>query len=89
MQTEQEIIDECIASGYSIVFPWQAEAGEVDFEHAHRTGAVQVVMSGEITFRVGGVDVVVRAGQRHIIPARTAHSAVCGPEGCYYIFALK
>lgn len=89
MQTEQEIIDECIAAGYSIVFPWQAEAGEVDFEHAHSTDAAQIVMSGEITFRAGGTDVVVRPGERHVALARTAHSAVCGPEGCYYIFALK
>lgn len=86
---QEEIIDRLKAEGYSVVIPWHAEPGEVDFEHAHPTDSAQIVLEGSIIFAVDGEQIILIAGESYAIPARTSHSAVAGPEGCSYIFAIR
>lgn len=84
-----EITKQLTADGYTVVLPWSAAPGEIDFPHAHRTHSVQIVLSGEITFMVNEREAIVRADERHEVPARTAHEALTGADGCMYIFGLK
>ncbi len=50
--------------------------------HEHPYGKVLLVVSGSLTFTVAGGRVVpMEPGDRLDLPARTAHSALVGPDG--------
>lgn len=89
MLSESEYKEQLESQGYTTVFSWRAEPGEEDFEHVHRGESAQIILEGTITIVSNGTEHILEAGMRGAIPARTVHSAVVGPDGCYYIFALK
>lgn len=86
---DDEVIRDLRREGYVCVLPWHAEPGEMDFEHAHKADSKQVILGGEITLFVDGQNFLLQAGETFTIPATFSHSAVAGPAGCYYVFALK
>jgi quercetin dioxygenase-like cupin family protein len=49
--------------------------GSVFPVHSHPEEQVTVVVSGEIEFTIGGMPVVLRAGQAAVIPANMPHGA--------------
>lgn len=86
---EENIVRGLLARGFTLVLPWRAEPGEVDFEHAHTSDSKQIIVEGQITFFIEGQELLLRAGETFSIPAGLAHGAMVGPRGCYYIFALR
>ena len=55
-----------------------------DAPHEHTSTKLLICAEGSITFHVGpdGTPVTLAAGHGFVLPARTRHSAVVGPEGC-------
>lgn len=51
-------------------------------EHHHVEQQIAVVLSGELTFTVGGETQVMHAGDCVVIPPNVPHGGVAGPEGC-------
>jgi quercetin dioxygenase-like cupin family protein len=50
--------------------------------HRHVEQQIAIVLSGELTFTVGGETKVMHAGECVVIPPNVEHGGVAGPEGC-------
>jgi quercetin dioxygenase-like cupin family protein len=50
--------------------------------HHHDEQQIAIILSGELTFTVGGETRVMHAGDCVVIPPRVEHGGVAGPEGC-------
>jgi len=50
--------------------------------HHHFEQQIAIVLSGELTFTVGGETRVMHAGDVVVIPPHVPHGGVAGPEGC-------
>jgi quercetin dioxygenase-like cupin family protein len=50
--------------------------------HHHAEQQIAIVLSGELTFTVGGETRVMRAGDCVVIPPHVEHGGTAGPEGC-------
>jgi quercetin dioxygenase-like cupin family protein len=50
--------------------------------HHHIEQQIAIVLSGELTFTVGGETQVMRAGDCVVIPPHVEHGGAAGPEGC-------
>ena len=51
-------------------------------EHHHFEQQIAIVLSGELTFTVGGETRVMHAGDVVVIPPHVPHGGVAGSEGC-------
>jgi quercetin dioxygenase-like cupin family protein len=58
------------------------EPGAVAPAHHHDEQQIAVILSGELTFTVGGETRVMRPGECVVIPPHVEHGGVAGPEGC-------
>jgi AraC-like ligand binding domain len=65
-------------------YAWSNAPGDQYAEHDHDTTKLLICAEGSITFLVGrdAVPVELNAGHGFVLPARTLHAAVVGPEGC-------
>jgi hypothetical protein len=65
-------------------YAWSNGPGDGYAEHDHDTTKLLICALGSITFLVGpdAVPVELTAGRGFVLPARTLHAAVVGPEGC-------
>ena len=50
--------------------------------HHHVEQQIAIIVSGELTFTVGGETRVMRPGECVVIPPNVPHGGVSGPEGC-------
>jgi quercetin dioxygenase-like cupin family protein len=50
--------------------------------HHHPEQQIAIILSGELTFTVGGEERVMRAGDCVVIPPHVPHGGVSGPDGC-------
>ena len=50
--------------------------------HHHAEQQIAIVLSGELTFTVGGETRDLRAGDCVVIPPHVPHGGAAGPEGC-------
>ena len=50
--------------------------------HHHVEQQIAIIVSGELTFTVGGETRVMRPGECVVIPPHVPHGGVAGPEGC-------
>jgi len=50
--------------------------------HHHSEQQIAIVLSGELTFTVGGETRVMHAGDCVVIPPHVEHGGFAGPEGC-------
>ena len=68
------------------VEPWSWTNGPGDryAAHDHATTKLLICAAGSITFHVGDarLPAELRAGDGFVLPARTVHAAVVGPDGC-------
>jgi quercetin dioxygenase-like cupin family protein len=65
------------------VYGWSNAAGDTYGEHEHGYTKVLYCTRGSIDFILAGARrVAIKAGDRLVLPPRTRHSAVVGPEGC-------
>jgi quercetin dioxygenase-like cupin family protein len=53
--------------------------------HHHSEQQIAIVVSGELTFTVGGETRVMTAGDLVVIPPHVPHGGAAGPEGCVAI----
>jgi len=68
------------------VFPSKAEIND----HRHPFDEVRMVASGELLLNIAGNQLLLRAGDRIVIPSNTKHSKkVNGEEECVCICAKK
>ena len=71
---------------YEEVFPRGAEVGD----HKHPFDEVRMVSEGELLLNVAGNQLLLRAGDRIVIPSNTRHSKkVQGDSECICICAKK
>jgi uncharacterized protein YjlB len=63
---------------------WSNGPGDAYAAHEHTTTKLLVCAEGSIVFHVGadGAPVELTAGDGFILPARTRHAALVGPQGC-------
>jgi quercetin dioxygenase-like cupin family protein len=65
------------------VYGWSNAPGDTYAEHEHTYTKVLYCTRGSIEFVLaGGERLGLRPGDRLVLPPRTRHSAVVGPEGC-------
>jgi quercetin dioxygenase-like cupin family protein len=50
--------------------------------HHHDEQQIAIILSGELTFIVGGETRVMHAGDCVVIPPNVEHGGVAGPQGC-------
>ena len=53
--------------------------------HHHAEQQIAIIVSGELTFTVGGETRVMAPGDLVVIPPHVPHGGVAGPEGCVAI----
>jgi quercetin dioxygenase-like cupin family protein len=53
--------------------------------HHHHEQQIAIIVSGELTFTVGGETRVMVPGDLVVIPPHVPHGGVAGPEGCVAI----
>jgi quercetin dioxygenase-like cupin family protein len=63
----------------------ELDPGAVAPEHTHPAEQLGIVLSGELRFRVGDEERLLRPGGTWRIPSEVPHSAVAGPEGAVVI----
>ena len=76
-------IDERIRGEARDVYSWSNGPGDRYGEHTHPYTKLLYCTSGSIDFRTrDGGTIHLEPGDRMVLPAGTAHSAVVGPMGC-------
>ena len=50
--------------------------------HHHAEQQIAIILSGELTFTVGGEERVMHTGDCAVIPPHVPHGGVAGPDGC-------
>ena len=58
-------------------------------EHAHPFDVRALVLNGEITLTVEGIDYTYRAGDIFVMPAGHRHAETVGPEGVEYVVGRR
>ncbi|HEX3277501.1 MAG TPA: cupin domain-containing protein [Thermoleophilaceae bacterium] len=53
--------------------------------HHHVEQQIAIVLTGELTFTVGGETRTMRAGECAVIPPHVPHGGTAGPQGCTVI----
>jgi quercetin dioxygenase-like cupin family protein len=61
------------------------EPGADAATHHHSEQQIAIIVSGELTFTVGGETRVMTAGDLVVIPPHVPHGGVAGPDGCVAI----
>ena len=63
---------------------WSNGPGDAYGAHEHGFTKVLICAEGSITFSIGpdAIQVELSAGDGFVLPPRTRHSAVVGPDGC-------
>ena len=69
------------------VFHWRDEAGAEYERHAHDESLW--VVDGEMHFEAGGHAVVLRSGDRLMLPRGTVHTARAGADGVTYLIGER
>jgi len=64
------------------VYGWANAPGDVYGEHDHGYAKLLYCTRGSIDFIVGTRRIPLMPGDRLVLPPRTRHSAVVGPQGC-------
>ena len=64
------------------VYGWSNAPGDTYSEHEHGYTKVLYCTRGSIDFVLADGRVSMRPGDRLVLPPRTRHSALVGPEGC-------
>ncbi|WP_414447355.1 cupin domain-containing protein [Burkholderia sp. 22PA0099] len=74
--------------GFPAPVPVKRGAGTLD-EHSHPFEARALIVAGEITLHVAGVDTCYRPGDVfHLLP-NIPHLETCGPDGVEYLVGRK
>ena len=63
--------------------------GNVYPSHRHVETKLIVLLEGSMEVRVRGASLQCKPGDKLIIPGNTGHSAVAGPDGCFFLWSEK
>jgi len=63
----------------------ELDPGAVVAEHHHPNEQLGIVLSGSMTFTIGGETREIAPGDTYVIPADVPHNATAGPEGAVVI----
>jgi quercetin dioxygenase-like cupin family protein len=77
---ENEFITEMRASGWPVSV-WANAPGDRYGAHTHSYKKILCCLEGSIEFHTDKGDVRLKAGDRMVLEAGTAHSATVGPDG--------
>jgi len=86
---ENELSAQLLAEGFSLIYVWEDGPGALYPEHTHRVETAHVILKGEMTLTMDGASKTYRAGDRCDVPAKAAHSAIMGPQGCRYLIGER
>ncbi len=75
-------IEESLRREADDVYGWSNGPGARYARHTHSYTKILYCVSGSIDFSTDGGAIKLAAGDRMVLPAGTAHSAVVGPAGC-------
>ena len=75
--------------GFDDVRRSQLPAGTIVAEHAHPFDVRALVLNGEITLTVEGVDYPYREGDIFVMPAGHRHAEAIGPDGVDYLVGRR
>ena len=75
-------IEESLRREADDVYRWSNGPGDRYARHSHAYTKILYCVSGSIDFSLDDRVINLRAGDRMVLPAGTAHSATVGPEGC-------
>ena len=89
MIDEQSWTTQLQEEGFNDVFTWEDGPNVYYPDHQHPDATARIILEGEMVVTVNGEARIYRAGDRFDVPARTAHSARVGPEGCKYVVGEK
>jgi quercetin dioxygenase-like cupin family protein len=71
------------------VSEWTDRPGARYAPHSHEEDESLWVLEGEISFGIGGAEYALGVGDRLLLPGRTVHSALAGPEGASYLIGQR
>lgn len=71
--------------GFANTYVWQDPAGAEYPNHTHPVETTHIILEGEMTLTLRGVERTYRAGERCDVPAGAVHSAKMGSRGCRYL----
>jgi quercetin dioxygenase-like cupin family protein len=75
-----EFINEMQAEGWPVSV-WSNAPGDTYGVHTHGYKKILCCLQGSIVFHTGQGDIALKAGDRMVLEAGTAHSATVGSEG--------
>jgi quercetin dioxygenase-like cupin family protein len=75
-------IEESLGREADDVYRWSNGPGDRYARHEHAYTKVLYCVAGSIDFALDDRVIHLDAGDRMVLPARTAHSATVGPSGC-------
>jgi quercetin dioxygenase-like cupin family protein len=80
---DPQVIEETLRREARDVYGWSNAPGDRYGEHEHSYTKLLYCTRGSIDFVLSdGRRITLRPGDRLMLPPRTPHSAVVGPEGC-------
>jgi quercetin dioxygenase-like cupin family protein len=83
MAPDPNVLEAALRQEARDVYGWSNAPGDTYGEHDHAYTKVLYCTRGSIDFILGdGKRVAMRPGDRLVLPPRTRHSAIVGPEGC-------
>jgi quercetin dioxygenase-like cupin family protein len=85
---EEALRRELLDEGFE-VFRWRDEAGSEYDQHAHAHDESLWIVEGEMHFGAGGHEVVLRPGDRLMLPRGTVHTARAGADGVTYLIGER
>lgn len=87
--TEAEAKNQLVAEGYLNVSAWLDSPDFSYPEHAHSTATAHIIVAGQMTLTMDGVDHDLQPGDRIEVPISLPHVATMGPAGCTYVTGEK
>ena len=80
----EELKEQLRSEGFPHVFEWTDPPHTKYENHPHKGKVSVYVTRGEVVFS-GGIERVVKAGERFDVPPGVLHTAIVGPEGCDWV----
>ncbi len=87
--TKEQFAAALAAQGYDEVLTRELEANFSAAEHTHPFGVRALVLTGDITLTVDGVQSVYRAGDEFEMAPECPHEEAAGPQGVQFLLGRK
>ena len=85
MKTKEELREEMVQQGFTVINEYDDEPNEFFAEHNHPGDQLLIVLEGSIEITMSGSTILLEPGDQLFFPAGVMHSATVGPKGCLYL----